>query len=107
MSVVRTLLTECTLDAEAVNLKGRNPLHELARCAKDNAATICDLFLECMSQYPIDNTGAEKRQRYNYFERLIERFPKDIAISLFQLNCTLYVFTTVLVFQTWMETRRC
>jgi hypothetical protein len=59
VSVVRTLLTECTLDAEAVNLKGRNPLHELARCAKDNAATICDLFLECMSQYPVNNTGTK------------------------------------------------
>ncbi|KAH0955502.1 hypothetical protein HN011_010412 [Eciton burchellii] len=59
VSVVRTLLTECTLDAEAVNLKGRNPLHELARCAKDNAATICDLFLECMSQYPVNNTDLD------------------------------------------------
>ncbi|CAG5076747.1 Similar to Ankfy1: Rabankyrin-5 (Mus musculus) [Cotesia congregata] len=47
VSVVRTLLTECTLDAETVNLKGRNPLHELARCGRDNAATICELFLEC------------------------------------------------------------
>ncbi|XP_076244386.1 rabankyrin-5 isoform X2 [Calliopsis andreniformis] len=55
--VVRTLLTECELDAEAVNLKGRNPLHELARCGKDNAATICELFLECMSQYPVNNAG--------------------------------------------------
>jgi len=59
VSVVRTLLTECTLDAEAMNLKGRNPLHELARCAKDNAATICELFLECMSQYPVNNAGGE------------------------------------------------
>ncbi|XP_072754807.1 rabankyrin-5 [Anoplolepis gracilipes] len=59
VSVVRTLLTECTLDAEAVNLKGRNPLHELARCARDNAATICDLFLECMSQYPVNNADLD------------------------------------------------
>ncbi|KZC07909.1 Ankyrin repeat and FYVE domain-containing protein 1 [Dufourea novaeangliae] len=59
VSVVRTLLTECTLDAEAVNLKGRNPLHELARCGKDNAATICEFFLECMSQYPINKTDLE------------------------------------------------
>ncbi|XP_031776150.1 rabankyrin-5 isoform X2 [Apis florea] len=59
VSVVRTLLTECTLDAEAVNLKGRNPLHELARCGKDNAATICELFLECMSQYPVNNADLD------------------------------------------------
>lgn len=65
VSVVRTLLTECTLDAEAVNLKGRNPLHELARCARDNAATICDLFLECMSQYPVNNAGT--KERYDKF----------------------------------------
>ncbi|CAL7948855.1 unnamed protein product [Xylocopa violacea] len=59
ISVVRTLLTECTLDAEAVNLKGRNPLHELARCGKDNAATICELFLECMSQYPVNSADLD------------------------------------------------
>lgn len=59
ISVVRTLLTECTLDAEAVNLKGRNPLHELARCGRDNAATICDLFLECMSRYPVNNADLD------------------------------------------------
>ncbi|KAK9304700.1 hypothetical protein QLX08_004104 [Tetragonisca angustula] len=59
VSVVRTLLTECTLDAEAVNLKGRNPLHELARCGKDNAANICELFLECMSQYPVNNADLD------------------------------------------------
>ncbi|OAD58199.1 Ankyrin repeat and FYVE domain-containing protein 1 [Eufriesea mexicana] len=59
VSVVRTLLTECTLDAEAVNLKGRNPLHELARHGKDNAATICDLFLECMSQYPVNKADLD------------------------------------------------
>lgn len=58
VSVVRTLLTESELDAEAVNLKGRNPLHELARCGRDNAATICELFLECMAKYPVNNAGA-------------------------------------------------
>ena len=57
VAVVRALLTECTLDAETVNLKGRNPLHELARYGKDNAATICELFLECMAQYPLNNPG--------------------------------------------------
>ncbi|XP_014208933.1 rabankyrin-5 isoform X2 [Copidosoma floridanum] len=57
--VVRTLLTECTLDAEAVNLKGRNPLHELARYGRDNAATICELFFECMPQYPLNNADLD------------------------------------------------
>lgn len=57
VKVVRTILTECTLDAEMVNLKGRNALHELARCGRDNTATICDLFLECMPQYPLNNPG--------------------------------------------------
>ncbi|XP_034934332.1 histone-lysine N-methyltransferase SETD1A-like [Chelonus insularis] len=59
VAVVRTLLTECTLNAETVNLKGRNPLHELARSSRDNAATICELFLECMEQYPINNADAD------------------------------------------------
>lgn len=59
VSVVRTLLTESELDAEAVNLKGRNPLHELARCGRDNAATICELFLECMAKYPVNNADLD------------------------------------------------
>ncbi|XP_054279848.1 rabankyrin-5-like [Macrosteles quadrilineatus] len=59
LAVVRALLTESRLDAEAVNLKGRNPLHTLARFAKDNAATICELFLECMPEYPLDKPDLE------------------------------------------------
>lgn len=57
LSVVRELLTESGINAEAVNLKGRNPLHELCRSGKDNtAAAICELFIECMPQYPINMT---------------------------------------------------
>ncbi|XP_014229483.1 rabankyrin-5 [Trichogramma pretiosum] len=60
VSVVRALLTECTLNAEAVNLKGRNPLHELARCGRDNTATnICELFFECMPDYPLNNADLD------------------------------------------------
>lgn len=54
LNVVRVLLTESSIDAEYVNIKGRNPLHELCRCGKENAAAICDLFLECMPKYPIN-----------------------------------------------------
>lgn len=55
MPVVRELLTESRVNAEAMNLKGRNPLHELCRNAKDNiAAAILELFLECMPKYPIN-----------------------------------------------------
>ncbi|XP_063927152.1 rabankyrin-5 [Zophobas morio] len=56
LNVVRALLTESSIDAEAVNLKGRNPLHELCKYGKDNAAAICELFLECMPEYPINKT---------------------------------------------------
>ncbi|XP_043064447.1 rabankyrin-5 isoform X2 [Drosophila ficusphila] len=53
--IVRELLTESRVNAEATNLKGRNPLHELCRVVEDNtAALICDLFLECMPKYPIN-----------------------------------------------------
>nr|XP_023017767.1 rabankyrin-5 [Leptinotarsa decemlineata] len=55
LNVVRVLLTESTIDAEANNLKGRNPLHELCKLGKENAAAICELFLECMPNYPINN----------------------------------------------------
>jgi len=53
--IVRELLTESRVNAEATNLKGRNPMHELCRVVEDNtAALICELFLECMPQYPIN-----------------------------------------------------
>lgn len=52
-------MTESSIDAEAVNLKGRNPLHELCRVGRENAATICDLFLECMPNYPINKPDLE------------------------------------------------
>lgn len=55
LSVVRELLVESGVNAEAVNLKGRNPMHELCQSGKDNtAASICELFLECMPKYPIN-----------------------------------------------------
>ncbi|KAH1019084.1 hypothetical protein HUJ05_006745, partial [Dendroctonus ponderosae] len=54
LNVVRVLLTECSIDAECLNIKGRNSLHELCRYGKDNAAAICELFLECMPKYPIN-----------------------------------------------------
>lgn len=55
LAIVRELLTESGVNAEAVNLKGRNPLHELCRSGKDNiAAAICELFIECMPKYPVN-----------------------------------------------------
>ncbi|CAG9820650.1 unnamed protein product [Phaedon cochleariae] len=56
LNVIRILLTESTIDAEAFNLKGRNPLHELSKYGKENAAAICELFLECMANYPINTS---------------------------------------------------
>lgn len=55
LPVVRELLTESTINAECVNLKGRNPMHELCRYGKDQtAAAICELFLESMPNYPLN-----------------------------------------------------
>ncbi|XP_026903323.1 rabankyrin-5 isoform X1 [Acinonyx jubatus] len=56
---IRVLLTECTVDAEAFNLRGQSPLHILGQYGKENAATIFELFLECMPQYPLDKPDAE------------------------------------------------
>lgn len=56
LNVVRALLMESQINAEAVNVHMRNPLHELCRSGKDNVAVaICELFLECMPQYPINH----------------------------------------------------
>lgn len=42
-----------------MNLKGRNPLHELCKYGKENAAAICELFFECMPDYPINKQDLE------------------------------------------------
>ncbi|KAK9876362.1 hypothetical protein WA026_012671 [Henosepilachna vigintioctopunctata] len=54
LGVVRVLLTESTINAGAFNLKGRNPLHELCKYGKENAAAICDLFLEYIPNLQIN-----------------------------------------------------
>jgi rabankyrin-5 len=60
MPVVKELLTESRINAELPNKKGRNPLHELCRCGRDNlAASICELFIECMPNYPINQADAQ------------------------------------------------
>lgn len=60
LSVVRELLTESRIDAEAINNKGRTPLHELCRTGEDTgAAAICDFFIECMPKYPINMPDAD------------------------------------------------
>lgn len=64
LQVVQTLLEESQINAEAVTLKCRNPLHELAKHSKESAAAICEVFLETMPKYPLEvqdgegNTGA-------------------------------------------------
>ncbi|NWZ09893.1 ANFY1 protein, partial [Agelaius phoeniceus] len=40
-------------------VKGQSPMHILGQYGKDNAAAICDLFLECMPEYPLDKPDAE------------------------------------------------
>ncbi|XP_041972423.1 rabankyrin-5 [Aricia agestis] len=55
----RALLADSDIDAAANNLKGRNPLHELCWYKKDNSATICEIFLEFMPNYPINKTDLQ------------------------------------------------
>ena len=59
MEVIRVLLTESQIDAEATNFKGRNPLHILANFANENAVAIFDLFVECMPNYPLDKMDSD------------------------------------------------
>ncbi|XP_067934786.1 rabankyrin-5-like [Watersipora subatra] len=59
LATCRVLITETSIDAEAVNLKGQNPLHILGQYGKENAAAIFDLFIEAMPQYPIDKPDME------------------------------------------------
>nr|XP_037289089.1 LOW QUALITY PROTEIN: rabankyrin-5-like [Rhipicephalus microplus] len=59
LATCRVLLTESRINAEAVNMRGQNPLHVLCQHGKENAAAIFELFLECMPQYPINKPDIE------------------------------------------------
>ncbi|KAF2362320.1 Ankyrin repeat [Trinorchestia longiramus] len=54
VSVTRVLLTESSINATAVNLRGQNPLHLLACHQPSTAPTIAKIFFEAMPDYPID-----------------------------------------------------
>jgi ankyrin repeat protein len=89
LPVARALLTESHLDAEAVNIKGRNPLHVLARYSHDNAAAICELFLECMPEYPLNkpdlegNTGIVTSAAFCVFTFVSSEYCVLIHVELF------------------------
>ncbi|CAG5125828.1 unnamed protein product [Candidula unifasciata] len=59
LNTTKVLLTESSINAEAVNAKGQNPLHILGQYGKDNAAAIFELFRETMPDYPIDRPDNE------------------------------------------------
>ncbi|XP_060560051.1 rabankyrin-5-like, partial [Ruditapes philippinarum] len=59
LNSVRVLLTESSINAEAVNAKGQNPLHVLGQYGRDNAAAIFELFKESMPDYPIAKPDVE------------------------------------------------
>ncbi|KAL4711825.1 hypothetical protein ACJJTC_005994 [Scirpophaga incertulas] len=63
-AAVRALLADTDLPAAAPNHRGRNPLHELCWCKKDNAATICEIFLEFVPDYPINKTDLQDTVTY-------------------------------------------
>lgn len=54
LNVIKELLIGSQINAEAINSKSRNPLHVLAKFGRENAAAICELFIEIMPQYPLD-----------------------------------------------------
>jgi ankyrin repeat protein len=54
----KVLLTESQINAEAVNLRGQNPLHLTAQFGKENAA-IFELFISSMPEYPINKPDAD------------------------------------------------
>lgn len=59
LATVKVLLTKSDINAEAINLRGQNPLHVLAQHGRENAAAIFEFFLECMPQYPINKVDVE------------------------------------------------
>jgi len=59
LKTARILLTESRIDAEIFNMKGRSPLHVLARFGDEKACEMLELFLECMPEYNIDRPDGE------------------------------------------------
>ncbi|RWS28105.1 rabankyrin-5-like isoform X2 [Leptotrombidium deliense] len=59
LAACKVLLSESTIKAEAINLRGQNPLHLLAQHGKENAAAIFELFIQSMPDYPINKPDAE------------------------------------------------
>ncbi|KAG0712539.1 Rabankyrin-5 [Chionoecetes opilio] len=59
LGVVKVLLTESTINAGAVNLRGQNPLHVLANYPKDTAAAIAEVFLEAIPDYDLNGVDVE------------------------------------------------
>lgn len=60
LATCKVLLSESTIDAEATNLKGQNCLHLLSAYGRENTnASIFELFVQSMPEYPINRTDAE------------------------------------------------
>lgn len=59
LSSCKVLLSESRISAEALNLRGQNPVHLLAQHGKENAHAILDIFMQCMPEYPINTQDGE------------------------------------------------
>ncbi|XP_059091061.1 rabankyrin-5-like isoform X1 [Tigriopus californicus] len=59
LEVIKVLLTESNINAQAINSKGRNPLHVLAVFGKENSSGVFDLLLESIPQFPINKPDLE------------------------------------------------
>lgn len=59
LNAVKALLSESQIHAEAIDVRGRTPLHLLAKYPRDNASTICEQFIEFMPDYPLDKPDAD------------------------------------------------
>ena len=60
LATCKVLLSESQIDAEAVNLRGQNCLHLLSAYGKEASnASIFDLFISSMPEYPINKMDAD------------------------------------------------
>lgn len=59
----KVLLGESEINAEAMNLKGQNPLHLLCQNGAETAESIFELFMSSMEKYPINKCDSEGEWR--------------------------------------------
>jgi ankyrin repeat protein len=85
VGVAQVLLTQSQVDAESRNMRGQNPLHLAAGSGRDTSASLLSLFLQCMSQYPINAPDIDGNSRITRLASFLVHATCSILFVFFSL----------------------